>query len=220
MNYLRLEVKIAFSTPFHTTGNRWRWGADKAVAVSPHGHYVLPATTLKGLLRSQAESLLRTWGIPVCMGPEVDTLCRDLENLCLVCQVFGHPRQAASLRFADAVPVDSTRALSQIRNGVAISRQRKASVPQQLFSIEAVEAPLTEWRSVWEGYFKETEEARKAAALICLAAHSIFTIGGGRSRGLGWTAKWEISVKLDGGTLTVEELREYWQVWAGGQKHE
>ncbi len=215
MNHLRLDVRITFKTSFHTTGNRWLWGADKASAISVDDSYVIPATTLKGLLRSNAESILRSWGIRTCVGTRPETLCHNAQALCLVCQVFGNSRQIAALKFTDVVPLD--RVSSQIRSGVVINRQRRVAFPQRLFSIETVEAMPVEWAAVWEGYFNQEERARKAAALILLAANLSSAIGGGRSRGLGWVEKWNIQGMLDGQPLPEAESRGYWETWAGGQ---
>ena len=137
MKRLVITFRLKLATPFHTTGNRRRLGADKALALSSDGRYVVPATSLKGLLRDSAEALLRTLGQRVCTGPAPETMCPDPQSLCLVCQVFGNPRFPSPIRFYDGSFNPEPETL--IRSGVAISRRRRAALHQRLFFIETTE---------------------------------------------------------------------------------
>jgi CRISPR/Cas system CSM-associated protein Csm3 (group 7 of RAMP superfamily) len=217
MNHLKLDVRVTLKTPFHTTGNRWVWRADKALAQAADGAYVIPATTLKGFLRSRAESILKSWDIPICTAPQPGTMCQELENLCLVCQIFGNPRQRTPLKFQDA-RTPSSEVSSQIRSGVGISRQRRAALPGHLFFIETAVAPSSEWLAIWEGYYPDRETAIKTTALLQLAAGLGHAIGSGGSRGLGWIEAWRIQATLDGVLLPEDDLRAYWQSWSKGAK--
>ena len=215
MEHLRLELRLVLSTAFHTTGNRRRLGADKALIMSADGRYVIPATTLKGALRERAESLLRAWGHSICTAPSPETMCSDPENLCLVCQVFGHPQRTAPLWFRDGV--FDREVLPLIRSGVAISRQRRAAVPQRLFFIETTDlGPLT-CLAVCEGYFPDATTAYQAAALVTLAVHWAPALGGGRTRGLRWLARGEVEPTLNGGSVPRETLETLWHEWSGGK---
>lgn len=214
MGHLKISITFTLRTAFHTTGNRWRWGADKALSITPDGRYVIPATTIKGFLRSQAEYLLNTWGHPICIGPEPGK-CMDQTDRspCLICQVFGNPRSPSSLRFYDAVLPDN--AAASIRSGVAISRHRRAAYPQRLFFTETVEASSAQWEATCEGHFQE--EAQRAAALVALAVAWGATIGGGRTRGLGWLAQGKVSATYDGQPIPEEVIKRFWRTWEEGE---
>lgn len=214
MEHLRLTLRLVVETAFHTTGNRRHWGADKSLARSPEGCYVIPATTIKGALRDRAGALLRASNQPVCTGPRPQTMCADLDALCLVCQVFGHPRQPSRLRFQDGY--FTTDMETVIRSGVSISRQRRAAFPQRLFFVETtMPRPLT-CLALCEGYFPDQAEAYRAAALVALAVRWIPAIGGGRTRGLGWLAQAEIEATLDGTSIPQTKLEALWRKWGGG----
>ncbi len=220
MEHLRLELRLILRTAFHTTGNRRRWGADKALAMSADGRYVIPATTLKGVLRDRAEALLRVWGQPVCTGPMPETMCADLNSLCLACQVFGHPQRPSPLRFQDGHFAGDVGTL--IRSGVSISRQRHATLPHRLFFVETTEpGPLT-CLAICEGYFPDRAAAYRAAALVALAVRWISAIGGGRTRGLGWLERGEVEPTLNDNRfykrnpIPQAELEALWRTWSGG----
>jgi len=219
MNYLKVTIEFCLGTAFHTTGNRRRWEADKALALDVEGQYVIPATTVKGFLREKAELLLRTWGHQVCTGPEPSRMC-DSTSLCLVCQVFGNPRHSSPLRFSDArFTAPAFHAIgTAIRSGVAISRYRRAASPQRLFFVETTQAMPTHWIATCEGYFQSTQAAQEAAALLALAAAWGTAIGGGRSRGLGWLTQSQVKEAfLDGEPIALETLEQFWRDWEGGK---
>jgi CRISPR/Cas system CSM-associated protein Csm3 (group 7 of RAMP superfamily) len=218
MNKLQINMKLSFQAPIHITGDRRVWGADKAAALSPQGSFVVPASTLKGNLRFRAETLLRTWEQEVCPSPEPGAMCHDLSELCLVCRVFGNARYRSVLRFseAQAAPKEVT---SEIRSGVSISRQRRTSMEQHLFFTETASSePTTEWTANATGHFPTKQDALEAIALIYLAAKSGPALGGGKSRGLGYIESWQMEAILDGQVVSVEDLRQIWQVWAEGKK--
>lgn len=99
----------------------------------------LPGSSLKGVLRSHCERILRT-----VFGDDIDKCCDPLSRrqscgvryhsvedtaeqykaLCLACKIFGHMVNAGHLLTADAYPkepIDGSPAL-EIRNNVAIDR--------------------------------------------------------------------------------------------------
>lgn len=208
--HLKIELFLHLDTAFHCTGNVRRPGVDKALARNAQGCWTIPATTLKGFLREKCEILLRTWGREVCIGPNPESMCRA-DTPCLVCQVFGNPQRLSALRFTDGVAHDETE--SAIRSGVAISRYRRAAVPQRLFFIETT-APLpTEWYACCEGDFPDVDSAKTAAALVALAARWGTAIGGSKSRGLGWIQKIRVKATLDCAEIPEEELVARWQGW-------
>jgi CRISPR/Cas system CSM-associated protein Csm3 (group 7 of RAMP superfamily) len=215
MSLLALDIRLTLETPLHTTGNRRLWGVDRACAVSSDDKYVIPATSLKGYLRANAEVLFSSWGLPVCLAPS-PTMCLDPQNPCLVCRVFGNPRRMAPLKFSEARPLDEVSSL--VRSGVSISRYRRTALPQRLFFIETVQSPsTTEWGAKATGSFESQRAAKEAAALISLATRMQRAIGGGRGRGLGWIRSWSIRVKLDNQPLSDNDFQPIWQEWSGGE---
>lgn len=215
MNTLLIDMDLTFQTPIHITGDRRKLGVDKAYAKSALGPYTIPASSLKGHLRSNAEVLLRTWGLKVCQAPEPSGMCRDPVELCLICRVFGNPRQRSSLKFSEALP-QSLDVISQDRSGVSISRTRRTSLDQRLFFVETISSDAaTKWMASVSGHFQAEKAAQEAAALICLAAKSSPGIGGGKSRGLGRIASWNVRASIDSKTISEDDLKPIWQLWAG-----
>lgn len=219
MAYLRITLSLTMETAFHTTGNLRRFGVDKALARDANGKPVLPATTIKGFLREKAELLLQSWGQPVCIGPEPGQMCEH-QNLCRVCQVFGHPRRPSPLRFEDGHLSDETGEYedTDVRSGVAISRYRRAAYGQRLFFIETTSPRSTRWHAQITGYFPDDKQAREAAALIALAAAWGIALGGAKSRGLGWLKSIETKTWIDEKEIPASELQALWREWHGGSR--
>ena len=216
MEYLQLKIELSLGTAFHTTGNRHHWGADKALAMSADELFIIPATTVKGFIRRQAERLLRSWGKDVCTGPEPTKMCYG-QNLCLICQLFGNPRYPSPLRFQDATLQIPDQTASTIRSSVAISRYRRATYPQRLFFTETTEAASTRWSLVVEGFFHDVVTAQAAASLVAMAITWGPAIGGGHSRGLGWVEHSQVQATLNGEIISQETLTRFWQSWKGGE---
>jgi len=215
MSYLELNLALSTRSPIHTTGNRIAWQADKATALAANGTPIIPATTIKGLLRRSAVALLTTSGARVCIGPEPGDTCSSLDDLCITCRVFGNPRRISPLRFQDAVPAGD--AALQIRSGVTISRQRRSALAGRVFFVETASAMPAPWVTRCAGHFATTDLAREAAALIAVAARAIGVAGGGSSRGLGWIGSWQVSGTVDGDPLTEETLVSSWRSWLAGE---
>jgi CRISPR/Cas system CSM-associated protein Csm3 (group 7 of RAMP superfamily) len=216
MTHVEITIRFPLATAFHTTGNRRRLWADKALALSTEGTPILPATTIKGYLRERAEVLLRTWGQRVCLPPVPTAMCSEKE-LCLACQVFGNPRHPSPLRFQDGQFVQNPDTM--VRSGVSISRSRRAALPQRLFSLEATDPQPGEVVAIIEGDFADPELSRQATALIVLAARSGFAIGAGRTRGLGWLERDKMQIEARIGDQTVENtlIEQYAHLWSGGK---
>ncbi len=212
MVHLKITLHLKWQTAFHTTGNRWRWGADKALARRYDGAYVLPATSLKGALRAQAEQIL---GDKACKAPNPKHMCPDPNHLCLACEVFGNPRRASPLRFYDVVLPESE---PQIRAGVAISRRRRAAVPQRLYFVETTAAGPMVAQADIQGLFPSQEKAEEAAALVVLAARMLPALGAGHTRGLGWLEAIEAECTIEAHLLDETVLERYWDQWLGGDQ--
>ncbi|MGQ9715996.1 MAG: RAMP superfamily CRISPR-associated protein, partial [Anaerolineae bacterium] len=165
MNRLHATIELTLRTALHTTGNRRRFGVDKALALDVEGHPIILATTLKGFLREKAELLLRAWGHKVCTGPEPAHMC-DSSQFCLVCRVFGNPCHPSPLRFADARMIAPETPETAVRSGVSISRHRRAAYPQRLFFEETTPPGHSIWHAEADVILHDQLQAHQAASLI------------------------------------------------------
>jgi len=169
----------------------------------------LPGPSLKGVIRSHCERIVRTVGEgrscnPVAKGKS----CVELHGLkqehdgkhvhshsCFICQMFGNTVLAGRVRTKDAYPMGEVR--TEERNGVAIDRVF-GSVAVGPFQMEVVTS----------GEFKTKITIRNFTiaqlGLLALALRDIklgrVGIGFGKSRGLG-------HVTLEWGGLTIRYTR-------------
>jgi CRISPR/Cas system CSM-associated protein Csm3 (group 7 of RAMP superfamily) len=213
MSRLEVVIVLRLETAFHTTGNRRAMGVDRALARGADGRPLIPATTVKGLLREAVETVLRAAGERVCQPPSPGHMC-DAREPCRVCRLFGSPRLDAALRFSDAAPAEQLE--PTVRSGVAISRYRRAVYQQRLFQLETTPPAPSVWRATCQGHFSTEEQAREAAALLEMAARWPFAVGGGKTRGLGWLQGMELTALVDGVPVSPSELADRWQAWGGG----
>ncbi|WP_448593203.1 RAMP superfamily CRISPR-associated protein [Thermoflexus hugenholtzii] len=217
MHELRFRWRFVFSSAFHSTGNLTGIGVDKALVRDVRKDPIVPATTVKGVLRHRAEVVLRGWGEPVCAAPDPSGMCLP-PALCVVCQVFGNPRHPSPLRFTDARPRPEERggAIPHLRSHVALSRRRRSALEGRLFTVETLWAAGVEWEAEAVGRFPDRDRAIRAAALLALAALLTPALGSSRTRGLGWLTSRAVEVRLDDQALSLRDLEEtHWRRWQG-----
>jgi len=199
---VRLEFELQFDlvSGLHTTGDRAELWTDKALVLDWHTgrRPIVPATSIKGWLREGAERVLRAMGKDVCDGSQPSSICGH----CVVCEIFGHPRGRARLFFEDGKFESESR---DTRTGVSLSRYRKTAYEERLFTTEIVWGQSLTVKG--KGFFATPDEAKKAAALLWLAAKAGFALGGGRSRGLGWLELKKFSARFNGQEVTDEEIK-------------
>ncbi|MEA1985258.1 MAG: RAMP superfamily CRISPR-associated protein, partial [Euryarchaeota archaeon] len=119
-----LHYKIVTRSDLHIGGHTTIEPAevDNPVIKDTDGYPIIPGSSLKGVLRTEMERLLRSLGLDIC--DVFDNKNRGGCNECAVCCLFGGKDLASSIRIRDAV-ADHKRTL--IRDGVAIDRKaRKA----------------------------------------------------------------------------------------------
>jgi len=198
---LRIDMQFHLLSGVHITGEQGKLWVDKALVVDWHnGEYpIVPATTLKGWLRESAERLLRGLGIHACDVSNAMTIC----GTCAVCDLFGSPKKRSPLSFQDAVLSD---ALTDVRMNASLSRYRKTTYEERLFSTEIA------WHNALNakvlGFFTSEIDVKKAAALLWLAAKAGFAIGAVRSRGLGWLELAKFQVQLNNTMLSYDEMTD------------
>jgi CRISPR/Cas system CSM-associated protein Csm3 (group 7 of RAMP superfamily) len=169
----------------------------------------LPGPSLKGVIRSHCERIVRTVGEGRSCNPVVkEESCVGKQELkqeqdgvhvhkksCFICQMFGNTVLAGRVRTKDAYPVGDVR--TEERNGVAIDRVF-GSVAVGPFQMEVVTS----------GAFETTLTIRNFTiaqlGLLALALRDLklgrVGVGFGKSRGLG-------HVTLEWGTLTLRYAR-------------
>jgi CRISPR/Cas system CSM-associated protein Csm3 (group 7 of RAMP superfamily) len=108
----RLEATLIVATPLHVSSGRFKMRKGKQPPLVKgmtrvNGQPCVPASTLKGVVRSVVEAVTRSC---VRIGyARMDNLprgaapCRDKDNLCLACRMFGALGFEGHVRFSDAV---------------------------------------------------------------------------------------------------------------------
>lgn len=180
----------------------------------------LPGASLKGVLRSRAEQLARTF-LPaqrVCdifaeQAPDnavrsctktVEALAPELRyaQACRICQLFGCGGLASRLQLSDAYLLPKTPLSFGQRSGVGINRQRGAAQAEALFFYEVLE----------QGVFQTTVTLENfelwQVGLLAYALHELWegqlALGYGAQRGLG-----RLSGSVQQATLTYFGLNAY-----------
>jgi len=201
-----IDVRLVFQTPFNVgSGALADSLAQRPTVKDIRLMPVLPGSSLKGRTRHECERIVRTLtGQPnaVCHGPKAENMCpldpermdKPLEErkACPVCQVFGSPWVAGAVRFSDlhwefceeyAGPPGTL-----IRHGVSIGRRRRVAEEGRLFSTETF-APVrdTTFLGRITGDFPAAKDnGDEQVGLLVAGLRAITSMGGGRSRGLGW----------------------------------
>ncbi len=106
---------------------------------------VIPGSSLKGVLRTEFERILRGGGFEVCTIPDVCYSSRWMKehqerknqpiDPCLVCQLFGSGRNSAPVRIRD---LTANKKGTVIRDGVAIDRKTRKALENAKYDLEAV----------------------------------------------------------------------------------
>lgn len=157
----------------------------------PSGAVVLPGSSLKGVLRSGAESLLRaidprlacdiTSDTDRCFAQSKQLPASGANSLCWPCRLFGNPLWAARLTIEDFLANDAT---TFVRDGVAIDRAELKAADHKKYDYEVVAQGTT-----FTGRLRLDDPAPEdigfVDTLLALVDNGILTVGGGRSRGLG-----------------------------------
>jgi CRISPR-associated protein Csm3 len=109
---------------------------DSPVIKNNNDYPIIPGSSLKGVLRTELERLLKGLDIDVCTVPDVcKTKKRIVETECPVCLLFGGGELAGSVRIKDAT---ANRQKTSIRDGVAIERKTRKAKAGAKYDIEVV----------------------------------------------------------------------------------
>lgn len=152
----------------------------------------LPGSSLKGVLRSGSEAMLRGLGTPMC--DPINGQCKGAR--CACCLLFGSVQGAGHLLVEDFLPWspdddDATRnrrvALAErrrvVRSGVSIDRETGAAASGRLFDYEVL-VDATFWgRMVVRN--PEPWHLSVVGASLSLLDQGVLRVGSGTTRGLG-----------------------------------
>lgn len=186
-------------------------GTDAPVMRDGHDRPFVPGSSIKGLLRAEAEGWLRalpaTAGLRACdpLGKPCvprqtrDELAREAqrdeerlsaalwERSCTICRLFGSPWLASRLLFRDAPLRNADRlpVVTQIRDGVGIDRDLGAARSGIKYDFEVV-VPGAEFGIEILGENLDDWEVGLLVALLRVWETGQLALGGKRTRGPGW----------------------------------
>jgi CRISPR-associated RAMP protein (TIGR02581 family) len=220
---LRIEGVLVTRTALHigAGGSGDALGTDSPVVRTAAGLPYIPGSSLKGVLRSAAEALLRGgpfqaarerfWACDILAG-RADDLCVSHDRIealrkehaagrplaeavwaesCGICRLFGSLALASRVRFAD-LPVRGEAPFTELRNGVGIDRNRELAAPRVLYDFEAV-PPETPFELHVTVDNPTDEEVGLLLYLFQQMDAGHLTLGGKTSRGLGRVGvSWEV----------------------------
>ncbi|MDK2833802.1 MAG: hypothetical protein PWR29_835 [Methanolobus sp.] len=135
-NRALIHYRIVAKSDLHVGGHTTIEPAevDNPVIKNSDGVPIIPGSSLKGVLRTEMERLLRGLNtVKVC--DIFDNKARGGCNECPVCNLFGGKDLASSIRIRDAI-ADSKKTL--VRDGVAIDRQSRKAKPGGKYDTEVV----------------------------------------------------------------------------------
>jgi CRISPR-associated protein Csm3 len=145
---LRLEGTLVTQTALHIGGSDGDVGAAQLpVQKTAQGYPFIPGSSLKGVVRSTIESLLRSSRnerLRAC-DPFGDDACGKgdrsgpLKEHCAACRLFGSQLVASHVRFSDARLLDEDSSPPvETRDGVSIDRDLRVAASQRKYDLEVV----------------------------------------------------------------------------------
>jgi len=205
---LVLEIELAFQGPF-VVNDPARAGGDNVGDIAPlvdeGGRPVLPASSLRGALRSQAERIVRTIGSRACHVDDPDDACPAVEeigtvkDLCATCRLFGAPGWGTPIELSDFGELEDSKAIRFRHEMVAIDRFTGGAADHLKFNADVF------WQPVLRGTVSvELGRIDKAGlAVLALTLRDLFEgdipLGYGASKGYGALRGRIVSAALIGG---------------------
>lgn len=182
-----MDYEVIVKSDLHVGGHRESAPGEMEMGVlkGADGNPVIPGSSLKGVLRSEMEKLLKGLGKHTCTP---DKLCdpQKGEKECTVCLLFGGKEYAGSIRVRDAI-TDSRKTL--VRDCVRIHRVSRKAAEGAFYPLEVVPRGTTfRGRITIENPKLEEYNYAKLGALLGTIRFFNATsksLGGGVSRGFG-----------------------------------
>lgn len=194
-------------------------GTDLPVIKGPDGVPFIPGSSIKGVVRFQAERFLRTeprrpdfWAcdpfIDPCISPEKQNFEKEegeteeqystrlWENSCTACRLFGSPWIGSRLLFKDASLRNASdlALVTQIRDGVGIDRDLGAAATNIKYDFETV-VPGAQFDVEVIAENVEHWELGFVVAIFRLWGEGHVAIGGKSTRGTGWGRLRDLAVQ-------------------------
>ena len=193
---------------------------DSAVLKDSRGYPVIPGSSVKGVVRSWFESVLRGAGVDVCdvldnkncctvKGEKERKKCDDLrkkaemayESSCDVCRLFGGRELAGKLQFKDSYLIGMPS--FEFRDGVGIDRKTGAAKGGAKYDFEIISKDSEV--SFYLTAENLDEKQKKYFDFIVEGLRSgELSVGGKTSRGLGRFAVKDIVIE----TITADDMKK------------
>ncbi|MCX7621834.1 MAG: RAMP superfamily CRISPR-associated protein, partial [Acidimicrobiales bacterium] len=183
-----LDIEIETRSGLRIGGPSDRDTTDIPVHRNPDGQPIIPGSSLKGVLRSTGERILRAKSVRTCDvfddpcgGKPSEREVKEAE-LCWCCQLFGSAHRAGRFFAADLLPSGGVETV--VRDGVGINRQELKAQDKVKFDYEVVPPGV-----VFRGKVR-IEDRRPGDLGLLLGLFELFELGvvglgGGTTRGLG-----------------------------------
>lgn len=176
----KLQLKLIFKSDYHISSSKMIGREiDSAIQCDENGMLIIPASTLKGIIRSKAYSLSKG-------NKEIESLFE---------RVFGTQQTQGCCYIQDGKLEERKKPNINIKRGNSINREKRCAAKDMLYGIQVGGKELT---FNFEIKVDLDEDVIEAIALIVVAAKMVKEIGAKVNRGLG-----ECYIKL-----TDKELEE------------
>ncbi len=217
-----IKITLVFQTPPSTAASgAFGTMADRVVERNALGQFIIPGSQVKGKLRHSCEQLLRALGKDICDSPRAETMCPNSpggESPCLACRIFGNPALPSLLCFHDLVlktghgELGSEMGAPSLRAMIGVNRRRATVAEGQLFLVET--APyFSELRFASNEAVSGSLDSEAWVRLLVAGLRLVPAWGGMKSRGLGWTARLEVSATFDGKPVELTNWQGLKNLW-------
>lgn len=199
-------------------------GTDMPVMKDAHGKPFIPGSSIKGVVRFQAERMLRTvdrrpilWACDPFSAPCVSSKTKEqlweeckkeekcdderftqriFEKSCTACRLFGSPWMAGRIAFKDAFLINEKElsVMTQIRDGVGIDRDLGAARSGVKYDFETV-VPGAQFHIEIVAENLEDWELGFLLTVLQMWKEGSIAIGGKSTRGPGWGVLKEIRIR-------------------------
>jgi len=216
-----LEMQTALSVGSHLSLEPT--GTDLPVVKGPDGLPFIPGSSIKGVIRSLAERILRTWhkpdfwacdpfSDPCVSADDKEGLLREAEEedpdraeelfsakvwekSCTACRLFGSPWFAGRVAFKDAFLQNGGElpTVTQIRDGVGIDRDLGAARPGVKYDFEVV-VPGARFDIELLVENVDDWELGFLLSVLGLWEEGAIAVGGKSTRGPGWGKLKEVKI--------------------------
>lgn len=194
---VRVTVTLRFYNEYYTGGGKGAGIIQSYLLRDIHGRPYLPASLLKGCLRHNATRLQPFF--PGAQG--------------VVGALFGEPGISKAILYFENAPLRHYEDIAPVhllekRTGIAIRRQTRKALDKHLFTMETSgSAGAMEFQAEIQGYVPACE---RALPLLYASIRFLKTMGGGKSRGLGWLAEPpRCDITVDGKSIETSEIGQW-----------